>query len=168
MNLPATEVIESKIYIIRGQRVMIDSDLATLYGVETKALNQAVRRNIDRFPGDFMFKLTEIEWENMRSQFVTGSHLKTNLRYLPFAFTEFGIAMLSGVLKSDRAVQVHISIIRIFFRLREAIRTNKDLAEKMEKIEQGSNQLFKIVFERLDQLEAEEDPPMKPTRRIGI
>ena len=147
---------------------MIDSDLAFLYEVGTKTLNQAVRRNIDRFPSDFMFQLTETEWDNMRSQFVTGSQRKANLRYFPYAFTEFGIAMLSGVLKSEKAIQVHISIIRVFFRLREAIRTNKELAEKMEKIEQGSNQLFKIVFERLDQLETKEDWPAKPRRRIGL
>ena len=168
MRVPTKASVQSKIYIIRGQKVMLDSDLAFLYGVDTKTLNQAVRRNIDRFPGDFMFQLTEVEWECMRSQFVTASQLKTNVRYVPSAFTEFGIAMLSGVLRSKEAIQVHISIIRIFFRLREAIRSNGELADRMEKIEQNSNHLFKVVFERLDRLEIEDGLPVKPKRRLGF
>lgn len=167
MNKPNVTSIESKIYIIRSQKVMLDYDLASLYGVTTKALNQAVKRNTHRFPSDFMFQLTEVETENMRSQFVTGSKLKTNVRFSPTCFTELGIAMLSGVLKSEMAIQVHISIIRVFFMLRETIRSNKELSTRLDSIERESNHLFKIIFERLDQLETEDVPP-RPNRKIGI
>ena len=117
MNYASEEYVESRIYLIRGRKVMLDTDLAFLYGVTTKVLNQAVKRNINRFPADFLFQLTEAERENMRSQIVTASPSKANLRFLPYAFTELGIAMLSGVLKSEQAIQVHVSIIRVFFRL---------------------------------------------------
>ena len=130
--------IETLIYVIRVQNVMLDYDLAELYGVETKVLNQAVGRNLARFPADFMFKLTDIEREKLsRSQIVTGSRPGANLRYPPNVFTEKGIAMLSGVLRSEEAIQVHISIIRVFFRLREILRTNREFSEKLENIEKN-------------------------------
>ena len=129
------EIIETKIVFIRGKKVMLDKNLAQLYGVETRALNQAVRRNIARFPEDFMFQLTKEEAEELlRSQFVTlkrGQHYK----YLPFAFTENGVAMLSSVLNSERAIKVNIQIMRTFTRLREMLMTHKDLKEKIEAME---------------------------------
>ena len=129
------EVVERKIYLIRGQKVMIDGDLAELYAVETRTLNQAVRRNIKRFPPDFMFQLNAAEaGELSRSQFVT---LKRghNIKYLPYVFTENGVAMLSGILKSDRAVSVNIQIMRTFTKLRELMSTHKDLKRKIEQME---------------------------------
>jgi hypothetical protein len=160
--------IEALIYLIRGQKVMMDYDLAALYGIETKTLNQAVKRNVERFPSDFMFQLNEIERENlMRSQSVTASRHKVNLRYFPYAFTELGIAMLSGVLNSAQAIQVHISIIRVFFRLREVIHSAADFSGKLELIEKNADRLFRIVFERLDDLEKNQIP-IPPRKRIGI
>jgi len=153
---------------------MLDFDLAELYEVETKTLNQAIRRNPERFPSDFMFQLTEFEQQNlMRSQIVTASRTNANRRFRSFAFTELGIAMLSGVLKTHQAIQVHISIIRVFFKLRELLHSNREFAEKLETIEKSSNHLFKVVFERLESLENPTDleKPEKwvpPTRRIGI
>lgn len=143
------EVIENKIFFIRGKKVMIDRDLATLYGVATKALNQAVRRNGERFPDDFMFQLTKGEFVNWKSQFVTSSSDKMGLRKRPLAFTEHGILMLSSVLHSPRAVQVNIQIMRAFVRLRELMITHKDLARKIEELEakyrkHGEN--FVVVF----------------------
>lgn len=148
---------------------MIDADLARLYGVETKVLNQSVRRNIARFPNDFMFQLTEIEAQFLRSQIVTS---KTDPRggrqYMSFAFTELGIAMLSGVLKSEQAIQVNISIMRLFFELRDALNQSGDLIKKIEKLRRESHELFRIVFERLDRVERA-TPPLPPNRRkIGF
>ena len=146
------EIIETKIILIRGKKVMLDKDLAPLYGVETRALNQAVRRNIARFPEDFMFQLTKEETENLlRSQFVPlkrGQHYK----YLPYAFTENGVAMLSSVLNSERAVQVNIQIMRTFTRLREMLMTHKDLKKKIEAMEKKYDYQFKIVFDAIKQL----------------
>lgn len=133
-EIVALEVIENKIHVIRGKRVMLDRDLATLYEVETKALNQAVKRNSERFPEDFMFQLTLEETDSLRSQFVTlkrGQHLK----YLPYAFTENGVAMLSSVLKSDRAILVNIQIMRAFVRMRNLVADNSDLRKAIEHIE---------------------------------
>jgi hypothetical protein len=130
------ELIERRIYLIRGQKVMLDSDLAGLYQVGTKKLNQAVKRNLDRFPGDFVFRLT---WEETtalnRSQSVTGSQKHRDPRLAPYAFTEHGVAMLSSVLNSPRAVQMNIFIIRVFMKLREVLATHKDLARKIEQVE---------------------------------
>jgi hypothetical protein len=131
-------VIERRIYLIRGQRVMLDSDLAELYRVETRALVQSVKRNIERFPEDFMFHLTIEEAESMRSQTVIAS--KRNIRYQPYAFTEHGVAMLSAVLKSDRAVRMSIFIVRAFVQLRELLATNKELARKVEQLEAAQKQ----------------------------
>jgi hypothetical protein len=130
------ESIERRIFLIRGRKVMIDADLAQLYQVPTKALNQAVRRNLDRFPEDFMFRLSAEESELLnRSQFVTGSQKHRDPRLLPYVFTEHGVAMLSSVLNSQRAVQMNILIIRAFVKLREMLATHKDLARKIEDLE---------------------------------
>jgi len=151
-----SKMINEKIYFIRGHRVMLDSDLAELYEVETFNLNKAVRRNEDRFPEDFMFQLTEKEWDLLKSQI--GS-LKTgrgqHRKYLPLVFTEQGVAMLSSVLNSDRAVQVNIAIVRTFVKLREMLETNKDLAKKIDQLERKFLQhdhQFKAVFEAIRQL----------------
>ncbi len=144
------ERITSKIYLIRRQKVMLDRDLAELYGVETKALKQAVKRNIGRFPEDFMFELTKHEFDNLRSQIVTSSWGGT--RYSPMAFTEQGVAILSSVLNSDRAIAVNIQIMRTFIRLRQAIVDNADLRKELEDLKQISEERFRIVFETLDQL----------------
>jgi phage regulator Rha-like protein len=134
--LPVTPgLVEQKIQIIRGQKVMLDSDLAELYGVETKQLNRAVQRNIDRFPQDFMFQLVREESDNLKYQFGTSSW--GGKRKPSYAFTELGVAMLSSVLKSDRAVQVNIYIMRAFVKLREIMATNKEVAEKIIKLEEG-------------------------------
>jgi len=161
-ELVPIELIASKIYLIRGIKVMLDRDLAELYGVETKVLKQAVRRNIDRFPSDFMFELTKGENQSLRSQNVTlkrGQHSK----YLPFAFTEHGVLMLSSVLNSERAVQVNIQIMRTFTKLREALLDNKDLRKELEKLKQLTEERFRIVFETLDQLLTIESKPKKKT-----
>ena len=160
----AQKEITQKIYFIRGHRVMLDSDLAELYKVETKVLNQAVRRNLDRFPDDFMFQLTNREVALLRSQIVTlkqGQHLK----YAPQVFTEQGIAMLSSVLNSGRAIQVNIQIIRTFTKLRELIATNKELREKLEKMEKEYDNKFAIVFETIRKMLVIEEAPK---RRIGF
>jgi phage regulator Rha-like protein len=159
------EVIERRILLIRGQRVMLDSHLAELYGVETKALKRAVKRNRDRFPADFMLELTKEEIDGLRYQFGTlkrGAHVK----YAPFAFTEQGVAMLSSVLSSKRAVQVNIEIMRAFVRLREILATHKDLARKLEELEKKYDEKFRVVFEAIRQLMALPESP--PKRRIGF
>jgi len=142
---------------------MIDWDLAELYGVETKVLKQAVRRNIKRFPNDFMFDLTKDEFENLRSQIVTSSW--GGARYLPMAFTEQGVAMLSSVLKSDRAIQVNIQIMRAFTQLRQMLSTHIDLKRKIESMEKKYDQQFQVVFEAIKQLLTEED---KSKKKIGF
>ena len=157
------ERIANKIYFIRDTRMMLDRDLAELYGVETKVLKQAVRRNIKRFPNDFMFELTKDEFENLRSQIVTSSW--GGARYLPMAFTEQGVAMLSTVLTSDRAIQVNIQIMRAFTQLRQMLSTHKDLKRKIESMEKKYDQQFQVVFEAIKQLLTEED---KPKKKIGF
>jgi len=134
MNLIPEEIIADKIYLIRNQKVMIDSDLAKLYNVDTKRINEQVKRNLNRFPNDFMFQLTEIEWENLMSQNATSSW--GGRRKLPYAFTEHGVLMLSSVLKSDRAVEVNIRIMRVFIKLKELLLNHKDILLKVEQIEQ--------------------------------
>lgn len=150
------EVVMNKIYLIRGQKVMLDSDLAEMYGVQTKMLKQAVKRNIDRFPEDFMFEMTKNELENWRSQIVTSnSSNKMGLRYRPFAFTEQGVAMLSGVLNSTVAIQVNIQIIRIFTKMRAMLLTNKEILLKLELLEKdvtANKQDIANIFEALKQL----------------
>lgn len=159
--------IEQSIVFLRGQRVLIDSVLAELYDVETKVLNQAVKRNLARFPADFMFQLTEEEANSLRSQFVTlnvgrGQHRK----YLPFAFTEQGVAMLSGVLNSERAVAVNVEIMRAFVRLRGLLASHVELARKLGELEQRYDEQFSAVFDAIRQLMA---PPERPKKeRIGF
>jgi len=162
--LPA-ERIERSILLIRGQKVMLDRDLADLYGVETKTLNRAVQRNAERFPSDFMFQLTLKEVTALRYQFGT-SKGRGGRRYLPRAFTEQGVAMLSSVLKSKRAVRVNIEIMRAFVRLRQLLATHKELARKLEQLERKYDTQFKVVFEAIRQLM--EPPPEKPKGRIGF
>ena len=169
------EQIEQSIQVIRGQRVMLDTDLARLYGVPVKALNQAVKRNSDRLPLDFMFRLTKKETESLifqsgrsnrplRSQFVT-SNQRGGRRYRPYAFTEQGVAMLSSVLNSGRAVQVNIAIMRTFVRLREMLLSNADLARKLADLESKYDAQFKVVFDAIRELML---PPDPPRRRIGF
>ncbi len=146
------EYLALKIYLIRGKKVMLDMDLAELYGVETKNLKRAVRRNIERFPEDFMFELTLKEFENVRCQFGTSSW--DSIRYAPMAFTEHGIAMLSSVLKSKQAITVNIQIIRVFIRMRKLIKTHKELEHWMEEIEKkviGQNEKITLLFDYLEQ-----------------
>lgn len=144
------DVIERKIYLIRGKKVMLDRDLAILYGVLTKNLNKAVVRNLDRFPADFMFQLSEKEYENLKFQFGTSSWGGSRKR--PRAFTDYGILMLSSVLNSKRAVQVNIQIMRIFIRLRELLATHKNLERKMEELEKKYDSQFQVVFEAIQEI----------------
>ena len=167
------ELVINKIYLIRGQKVMLDSDLAELYGTETKVLKQAVKRNIDRFPDDFIFELTQKEFESLRSQIVTSKKGRGGARYLPLAFTEQGVSMLSGVLNSETAVRVHIQIIRVFAKMRELLLTHKDILlhpdsyreEKIEKKLTGHDEDIQLIFQYLKQLL---NPPQPPRRKIGF
>ncbi|UCH45282.1 MAG: ORF6N domain-containing protein [Nitrospiraceae bacterium] len=156
--------IESKILLIRNQKVMLSAHLAELYDVETRVLNQAVKRNIKRFPGDFMFRLKASEVESLVSQNVI-PHKKYFGGSLPYAFTEQGVAMLSGILNSDRAIQVNIAIMRTFVRLRWMIASHKDLARKLSSLERKYDSQFRIVFEAIKELMA---PPAKKKRKIGF
>jgi ORF6N domain len=166
INLPK---IERMIFVIRGQKVMLDSDLAELYEVETKVLNQAVKRNAERFPEDFMFQLTMKEYEFLKSQIVTSKSGRGGKQKLPNVFTENGLAMLSGVLNSPRAIQVHIAIMRIFTRLRSFLAIETSSGDKVDELGQGTYRLFRIVFERLDNLEDIVLPQVDTERRrIGL
>lgn len=160
--IPNERVIK-RIFWLRGEKVMLDVDLAELYEVETGALKRAVKRNIERFPRDFMFELTLQEWKILRCQFATSSWGGT--RYLPFAFTEPGVAMLSSVLRSKRAVAVNIQIIRTFIELRKMLVTYEALRKKIENIERKYDKRFKAVFDVLRQLLKEET---EPAQRIGF
>lgn len=157
--------IERSILLIRGEKVMLDNDLADLYEVETKALTRAVRRNLDRFPEDFMFQLTDSEFANLRSQFGT-SRVWGGRRYAPYAFTEQGVAMLSSVLRSKRAVQVNVEIMRAFVRLRQVLSSHADLARKLNSLEQKYDRQFKIVFDAIRELMIPPETPKKG--RIGF
>ena len=156
--------IERKIYLIRSKRVMLDVDLAALYGVETRALIQAIKRNISRFPEDFMYQLNKEEGELLRSQFVT-SKGRGGRRYLPYVFTEQGVAMLSSVLNSERAIQVNIQIMRAFTKLREMLSSNAELRKKIEEMEKKYDQQFKVVFDAIKKLL---EPPEGPKKKIGF
>ena len=169
------EIVISKIYSIRGKNVMLDRDLAKMYGVETKALNQAVKRNKERFPSDFMFQMTPQELENWMSQIVTSNKEKMGIRKMPYVFTEMGVAMLSSVLKSETAVEVNIQIIRIFSRIREVLLTHNDVLlklnqlertilnqdEKVNKHEEEIQMIFKALKQLLNQ-------PQEPRKKIGF
>lgn len=146
------ETIQAKIIQIRGEKVLLDRDLAELYGVETKRLKQAVRRNKERFPEDFMFELSEQEFTAWRTQFVTSNTDKMGLRYRPMAFTEHGVAMLSSVLRSNQAVQVNIAIMRAFVRMRQLLYSNKDLKVRIETMEKKYDGNFRIVFAAIKEL----------------
>jgi hypothetical protein len=161
--LVSVEDIEERIYVIRGQKVMLSTDLAELYGVEPRILIQAVKRNIDRFPEDFMFQLTDAEFKNLKSQIVISSW--GGLRRAPYAFTEQGVAMLSSVLRSKQAVQVNISIMRAFVRLRSVLAAHKELARKIEELEKKTEGRFTVVFKLLAQIIGEE---VQPKRQIGF
>jgi len=163
--LASTDFIATKILFLRGEKVLLDADLALLYGVETKVLKQAVRRNIERFPPDFLFELSIEEWSALRSQFVTlekgrGKYSK----YPPFAFTEQGVAMLSGILNSPRAIETNIAIMRTFVALRKLMESNQDLATKIRQLERKYDQRFKLVFDTIQQLIKQE----KEARPIGF
>ena len=161
------EAVEQRIFLIRGQKVMLDGDLAALYEVETKALKRAVLRNMERFPKDFMFQLTAEEHQTLRRQSGTlkrGAHSK----YLPFAFTEQGVAMLSGILRSPKAVQANIAIMRAFVRMRQAIETHRALAKKLGELEAKvgtHDEELQLIFKALKQLMAE---PAKKKKSIGF
>jgi hypothetical protein len=164
--------IVSRIFYVRGQKVMLDSDLASIYCVETKVLNQAVKRNFARFPEDFFFQLTTDEWESLRSQIVTLNekpHEKTGSfgrgkfrKYLPYVFTEHGALMLSAVLQSDVAVNAGIFVVRAFVKLREFLKINKELAKKIEELEARYDEKFSMVFETIYQLIEKKNEPLNP------
>jgi len=158
------ERIERAILIVRGQRVMLDEDIAALYGVETKTLVRAMKRNLDRFPLDFMFQLTQEEVESLRYQIGT-SNGRGGRRYLPYAFTEQGVAMLSSVLRSERAVRVNIEIMRAFVRLRREMTSRADLVRRFDELEKKYDGQFTVVFDALRQMMA---PPKKGNRQIGF
>lgn len=169
------ETVISKIHLIRGKRVMLDRDLAKMYGVETKVLNQAVKRNKERFPPDFMFQMTPEELEIWKSQNVTSNSLKMGIRKMPYVFTEMGVAMLSSVLKSETAIEVNIQIVRIFSRMREVLLTHNDILLKLSQLEQTilnqdekvdkHEQEIQAIFNALKQLL---NHPQEPRRKVGF
>ena len=164
-SLVPIERIETKILLIRGQKMMLDRDLADLYEVETRVLNQAVRRNIKRFPEDFMFQLTKEEFENWKSQIVISNREKMGLRRMPYAFTEHGILMLSSVLNSERAILVNIQIMRAFTKLRKMLASNEEIRRKIEDMENKYDVQFKVVFDAIRSLMT---PPTKEQKKIGF
>ena len=162
------EVVINKIYLIRSQKVMIDRDLTELYGVETKRLKEAVRRNLERFPTDFMFTMNKNEFEQWRKENITESEDRQGLRYAPFCFTEQGVTMLSCVLNSKRAIEVNIQVIRIFTRLCELVLTHKDILLKLEQLERkvvGQDGDIKLIFKYLKEFL---NPKAEPMRKIGF
>lgn len=165
VGLIPAERIEKAILHLRGQKVMLDRDLATLYGVPTKVLNQTVRRNLDRFPEDFMFRLSKDEFENWRSQFVTSNlALRMGARYRPMAFTENGVAMLSSVLRSSRAIAVNLEIMRTLTRLRKLLEEHRDLRERLKQLEQKYDSQFAAVFDAIRKLLT---TPANPQNEMG-
>ena len=167
-SLIPVQDIERLILMIRGYKVILDADLAALYGVETKQLIRAVKRNQLRFPSDFMFQLTEEEFANLRFHFGTSSQWGGR-RYTPYAFTEQGVAMLSSVLRSKRAIHVNIEIMRTFVRLRRMLASNKELARRLDELEKKYDAQFKIVFDAIRQLMSSPEPgSVPPKRRIGF
>lgn len=164
-DLISNEQIEKAIYLIRGEKVMLDRDLAILYGVETKTLNRAVKRNLQRFPLDFMFQLTEDEAEALRCQNGTSNKGRGGRRYLPYVFTEQGVAMLSSVLNSERAIIVNIEIMRAFVKLRQLLVSNADLARRLDELESKYDKQFKIVFDAIRHLMT---TPDRDRKEIGF
>lgn len=167
-SLVPDEIIMNKIYYIRGQKVMLDSDLAELYGVETRRLNEQVARNADRFPEDFMFRLNENEFESLMSQFATSK--RGGRRKLPYMFTEHGVLMLSSILNSKQAIQVNIQVMRIFTRIRQMFVDNTEIRLEIEKIKNkldNQDKNMEIVFKYLDELLEKQERPNPPRKRIG-
>lgn len=164
-TVPA-EILERKIYLIRGHKVMLDSDLAELYEVETFNLNKAVKRNLERFPKDFMFQLTVGEEAALRSQIGISKSGRGGRRYLPYVFTEHGVLMLSSVLNSRRAVQVNIAIMRVFVKIRTLVASHADLIRRLDEMEKKYDAQFRVVFEAIRELMAPE--PVPSSRRIGF
>ena len=161
--------VERRIYVIRGIRVMLDSDLAELYAVTTSNFNKAVKRNLPRFPADFMFQLTETEYESLRFQIGISNEGRGGRRYLPYAFSEHGVAMLSAVLSSERAVQMSITIIRAFIRLRELSTRQKKLAARVDRLEKNQKSHASAIAVLAEEIESlKEPPPEPPKRRIGF
>lgn len=168
MESLTTTTIERMIYLIRGHKVMLDSDLAELYKVTTGRLNEQVKRNIDRFPPDFMFQISEKEFEELQSLVGEENEKWGGRRKLPLVFTECGVAMLSSVLSSSRAIQINITIMRTFIKMRSFLAMESGLAERVGRLERGTNQLFKTVFERLDDLEDTLPEHSRDRKKIGI
>ena len=164
-NLATIEQITTKIYYIRGSKVMLDRDLAGLYQVETKVLKRNVRRHIERFPDDFMFEMTKKEFQDWRSQFGTSNSDRMGLRYSPMAFTEQGVAMLSGILNSKRAIHANIQIMRTFTKLRHMVSEHAELKKAVEELKQQTDEKFEIVFTVLDKLLADDE---QPKTKIGF
>ena len=165
------EVVMSKIYLIRNEKVMLDRDLAELYGVETKYLKRQVKRNIIRFPEDFMFELTDQEFKDWRSQFVTSNDDKMGLRYAPYAFTEDGVSQLSTVLSSERAIKVNIQIIRLFSKMRKMLVTQKDILNKLEELERNDveqDKKIELIFAYLNELEKTRQKELGHKDRIKV
>ena len=165
ISLVPLERIERAIIVVRGEKVMLDSELAEIYGVETKRLNEQVRRNLHRFPPDFMFQLTFEEAESLRSQIATSNEGRGGRRYLPYAFTEHGALMLANVLNSERATQTSVMVVRAFVKLRQMLASNAELARKLAAMEKKYDAQFKVVFDAIRQLMS---PPEKPKREIGF
>jgi hypothetical protein len=173
--IAATRPVEALIHIIRGQKVMLDADLAALYGVSTKRLNEAVKRNISRFPAEFMFQLSGAEADSLRSQIATSNERRGGRRYSPYVFTEYGVVMLSSVLNSRRAIQANLMVVRAFIRMRELIASHKDLAARIDKLERGHDRtasVIEVLVEDIDRLAGEVKdmkalPPVTK-RKIGF
>ena len=165
-SLIPIERIEQKIYLVRGEKIMLDSDLAEIYGVTTKRFNEQVKRNIKRFPEDFMFQLTAEEFENLRSQIATSSSITYGgRRYLPYVFTEHGALMAANILKSEIAVEASVQVVRAFVKLRQILASNAELSKKVEALEQKYDANFKVVFDAIKKLML---PPDKPRQAIGF
>ena len=165
INLVSIERIEKAIYLIRGEKVMLDRDLASLYGVETGALNRAVKRNLQRFPPDFMFQLTTDESDFLRCQIGISKRGRGGRRFLPYVFTEQGVAMLSSVLNSERAILVNIEIIRAFVKLRQMLASNVELSRRLDELESKYDKQFRVVFDAIRQLMA---TPARTRKQIGF
>ncbi|HEY3104638.1 MAG TPA: ORF6N domain-containing protein [Pyrinomonadaceae bacterium] len=164
-SLIPIEKIERAIYFIRGEKVMLDRDLAVLYGVETKMLNRAVKRNLKRFPPDFMFQLSADEASRLRYQIGTSKKSRGGRRYLPYVFTEQGVAMLSSALNSERAVLVNIEIMRAFVKLRQMLASNSELSRRLDELESKYDRQFKVVFDAIRQMMS---PPVPARKQIGF
>lgn len=164
--MPGQQSLAQLVHLVRSEKVLLDADLAMLYGVETGALNRAVKRNVDRFPADFMFQLSAPEWDNLRCQIgISSAH--GGRRGTPYAFTEQGVAMLSSVLHSQRAVQVNIAIMRTFVQLRRLMDSNRDLARRIDAMESRYDEQFSAVFDAIKQL-ITDDKQRKTKRPIGF